>query len=142
MPRAPAYQGAYRLIKGRGCRALQKVVACRFAGTECRKVSPAGFPADMLALIAHPFSPVTLNCLLDNRKGSNRDTAVFAMVNSDWRDRAKAAFERMLAPDSSVNLKRAKARARARDAAAAAAAVAARDGGSIVGVTNPKEKDK
>ena len=96
----------------------------------------------MLALIAHPFSPVTLNCLLDNRKGSNRDTAVFAMVNSDWRDRAKAAFERMLAPDSSVNLKRAKARARARDAAAAAAAVAARDGGSIVGVTNPKEKDK
>eukprot|EP00752_Nemacystus_decipiens_P001899 g1829.t1 len=74
-------------------------------------------------------------------KGSNRDTAVFAMVNSDWRDRTKAAFEKMLAPDSSANRKRAKARARARDAAAAAAAAAARGGGSLAGVTDPKEKD-
>lgn len=63
---------------------------------------------------------------------------MFAMVNSDWRDRAKAAFEKMLAPDSSVNKRRAEARARARDAAAAAA----RGGrGSLVGVTDPKEKD-
>ncbi len=48
----------------------------------------------------------------------------------------------MLAPDNSVNLKRAKARARARDAAAAAAAAAAAT--AVVeksGVTDPKEKD-
>ncbi|CAM9676866.1 unnamed protein product [Ectocarpus fasciculatus] len=55
-------------------------------------------------------------------KGCNRDTAMFSMVNSDWRDRAKAALEKMLAPDSGVNSKKAKARARAREAAAAVAA--------------------
>ncbi|CAN0030079.1 unnamed protein product, partial [Hapterophycus canaliculatus] len=55
-------------------------------------------------------------------KGCNRDTAVFAMVNSDWRDRARATFERILTPDSgSRNSKKAKARARAREAAAVAA---------------------
>ena len=64
--------------------------------------------------------------------------------DDSWRQRGRpkemseAAFEKMLAPDSSVNKRRAEARARAREAAAAAA----RGGrGSLVGVTNPKEKD-
>lgn len=41
------------------------------------------------------------------------------MVNSDWRDRVKAAFERTLAPDSgSLKSKKARATAKVREAAA------------------------
>lgn len=61
------------------------------------------------------------------------------MVNSDWRDTAKAALEKLLKPDSSVQSKRAKARAKAVAAAADAAkrgAVAA----SSVGGADPDNK--
>lgn len=61
------------------------------------------------------------------------------MVNSDWRDRARATFERILAPESgSLKSKKAKARATARKAAAAVATV--KENGAA-GVTDPKMKD-
>ncbi|CAN0341450.1 unnamed protein product [Ectocarpus sp. 6 AP-2014] len=60
-------------------------------------------------------------------KGCNRDTAMFSMVNSGWRDRAKAALEKMLAPDGGVNSKKAKARARARQTAVEAAEKGSKD---------------
>lgn len=71
------------------------------------------------------------------------------MVNSDWRERAKAALEKMLAPDSSVKSKKAKARARdrarVREAVeaveAAAAAASTEKNGVAIGVIDAKEKD-
>lgn len=46
-------------------------------------------------------------------KGSNRDTAMFAMVNSDWRDKAKEALRKLLEPEDGTKLRRAKAKAKA-----------------------------
>lgn len=58
-------------------------------------------------------------------KGSNRDTIMFAMVNSDWRDKAKEALERIVEPDSDDKA-RAKSLAKAEAVAVAVATAGAK----------------
>lgn len=58
----------------------------------------------------------------------NRDTAMFSMLNAEWRDRAKDALEKFLASDSGATSKRARAQAASKAAAADVAGVP--EGGS------------
>ena len=95
----------------------------------CPTAAAAAAAATTIPAITTNTTGTLLSCDLSScgplvrwlhEQGCNRDTVVFSMVNSDWRDRAKAGLEKILAPEDGGS-KKAKAAAKAAAKAIAAA---------------------